>query len=65
MLVEQGDADEAVPIANTRMWVDTMKELKMDFEYKEVPGVTHGPIIGVSQPDVFAFFNTHTKPASR
>ena len=65
LFVVQGDADEAVPIANTRMWVDTMKELKMDFEYKEVPGVTHGPIIGVGMPDVFDFFNKHTKPASR
>ena len=65
LFVTQGDADEAVPIANTRMWVDTMKELKMDYEYKEVPGVTHGTIIGVGMPDVFAFFNRHTKPASR
>ena len=65
MFVIQGDADEAVPIANTRMWVDTMKEMKMDFEYKEVPGVTHGPIIGAATADVFAFFAKHTKPASR
>jgi len=63
LFVVQGDADEAVPIANTRMWVDTMKELKMDYEYKEVPGATHGPIIGIGMPDVFAFFNKHTKPA--
>jgi predicted peptidase len=65
MLVVQGDADEAVPVANTRMWVDTMKEMKMDFEYKEVPGAMHGPIIGIGMPDVFAFFNKHTKAASR
>jgi predicted esterase len=65
MLVVQGDADEAVPVANTRMWVDTMKELNMNFEYKEVPGAMHGPIIGIGMPDVFAFFNKHTKPASR
>jgi len=65
LFVTQGDADEAVPIANTRMWVDTMKELKMDYEYKEVPGATHGPIIGIGMPDCFAFFNKHTKPASR
>jgi predicted peptidase len=65
MLVVQGDADEAVPVANTRMWVETMKELNMDFEYKEVPGAMHGPIIGIGMPDVFAFFAKHTKPASR
>jgi predicted peptidase len=65
MFVIQGDADEAVPIANTRMWVDTMKEMNMDYEYKEVPGVTHGPIIGAATADVFAFFNKHTKSATR
>ena len=65
MLVVQGDADEAVPVANTRMWVDTMKEMKMDFQYKEVPGAMHGPIIGIGMPDVFEFFAKHTKPASR
>lgn len=65
LFVTQGDADEAVPIANTRMWVDTMKELKMDYEYKEVPGATHGPIIGIGMPDCFAFFNKHTKPGTR
>ena len=61
MLVTQGDADEAVPVTNTRMWVDTMKELKMDSEYKEYPGVTHGPIIEAAMPDIFAFFAKHTK----
>ena len=39
--------------------------MNMDFEYKEVPGAMHGPIIGIGMPDVFAFFNKHTKPASR
>lgn len=31
MLVSMGDADEAVPVANVRMWVDTMKELRMNY----------------------------------
>jgi dipeptidyl aminopeptidase/acylaminoacyl peptidase len=59
--VSQGDADEAVPVANTRTWVDTMKELKMDFEYNEVPGAMHGPIIEASMEKIFAYFATHTK----
>ena len=46
MLVSMGDADEAVPVANVRMWVDTMKEFQMNYEYKEYPGLSHGPIIG-------------------
>ena len=65
MLVSMGDADEAVPVANVRMWVDTMKELALNYEYKEYPGVTHGPIMAASMADIYAFFARHTKPASR
>jgi poly(3-hydroxybutyrate) depolymerase len=61
MLVTQGDADEAVPVTNTRMWVETMKEMTMKYEYKEYPGVTHGPIIEAAMPDIFAFFAKYTK----
>jgi predicted peptidase len=56
-----GDADEAVPVSNTRMWAETMKELKMDHQYKEYPGVTHGPIIEAAMPDIFAFLKAHSK----
>jgi predicted peptidase len=63
MLVSMGDADEAVPVANVRMWVDTMKELQMNYEYKEHPGVTHGPIMAASMNDIYAFFARHSKPA--
>jgi poly(3-hydroxybutyrate) depolymerase len=61
LFVTTGDADEAVPVTNTRMWADTMKELQMNSEYKEYPGVTHGPIIEAAMPDIFAFFAKHTK----
>jgi predicted peptidase len=63
MLVSMGDADEAVPVANVRAWVETMKELQMNYEYKEHPGVTHGPIMGASMDDIYAFFAKHSKPA--
>jgi predicted peptidase len=63
MLVSMGDADEAVPVANVRTWVDTMKELQMNYEYKEHPGVTHGPIMAASLDDIYAFFARHSKPA--
>jgi pimeloyl-ACP methyl ester carboxylesterase len=59
MLVAQGDADEAVPVDNTRMWVATMKDMGMDFEYIEYPGVMHGPIIEASMDDIFRFFAQH------
>src|SRR5262249_6808782 len=45
MLVSMGDADEAVPVENVRTWVATMKELQMNYEYKEYPGLSHGPIM--------------------
>ena len=65
MLVSMGDADEAVPVANVRTWVETMKELQMNFEYKEYPGVTHGPIMGASMDSIYAFFAQHSKPSTR
>jgi predicted peptidase len=65
MLVSMGDADEAVPVANVRTWVDTMKELQMNFEYKEYPGLTHGPIMGASMESIYAFFAKHSRPAAR
>ena len=65
MLVSMGDADEAVPVANVRTWVETMKELQMNYEYKEYPGLSHGPIMAASMPDIYAFFAKHTKPATR
>lgn len=61
ILVITGDADEAVPVANTRMWVETIKELGLDYEYIEQPGVTHGPIITSSQKDVYTFFGKHSR----
>lgn len=61
LFITTGDADEAVPVANTRMWADTMKELKMKGDYKEYPGITHGPIIEAAMPDIFTFFRTHKK----
>jgi hypothetical protein len=53
MLVSMGDADEAVPVANVRQWVETMRELNLNYEYKEYPGVTHGPIMSASMPDIY------------
>jgi hypothetical protein len=39
------DADTAVPIANTRTWIEVMKDLKMNYKYLEMPGEDHGTII--------------------
>jgi dipeptidyl aminopeptidase/acylaminoacyl peptidase len=50
-----------VPVANTRQWVETAKEMKMDYEYVEVPGASHGPIIEAGMPQIFKYFAAHTK----
>jgi predicted peptidase len=65
VIVIQGDADTAVPVANTRKWITAMKDMKMNHQYNEIAGGDHGNVITIGMPDIFTFFNTHTKPASR
>lgn len=64
MIIVQGDWDELVPVVGTRLWIDQAKELKMDYQYVEVACGTHGSVLTTGAPDIFAFFNKHTK-ASR
>jgi dipeptidyl aminopeptidase/acylaminoacyl peptidase len=59
-----GDADEMVPVANTRRWVDKLRELNMTYEYNEMPGVSHGPVIEQALPGEYDFFAKHSKPVS-
>jgi predicted peptidase len=61
MIIVQGDMDELVPVAGTRLWIDQMKELKMTYQYVEVPGGTHGSVLTTGAADIFAFFAKHTK----
>lgn len=61
VIIVQGDVDEMVPVANTRTWVDTMKEMKLDYEYVEQPGITHGPVIQTGLKPIYEFFGKHTK----
>jgi predicted peptidase len=61
IIITQGDADTAVPVANTRLWHDAMVELKMHYAYVEMGQEDHGSIISKGMPDIFAFFNAHTK----
>lgn len=61
VLLITGDADEVVSPDNTRLWAGTLKELGMNHEYIEQPGIGHGPIITTSQKDIYAFFARHRK----
>ena len=39
------------------------KELNMPYEYNEIPGASHGPVINQSLPSAYAFFAKHSKPS--
>jgi len=56
-----GDADDVVPVSISRTWVDVLRTNKMTYEYKEVAGGDHGNVITLGQPDIFAFFDRHSK----
>lgn len=61
VLIVQGGADTVVAAANTRLWVQSAKELGLDCTYIELPGMDHGPVITASQKYIYAFFGEHSK----
>jgi predicted peptidase len=61
MIIVQGDMDTLVPVAGTRLWIEKMKDLKMTYQYVEVPGGDHGSVLTTGAPDIFAFFAKQTK----
>jgi predicted esterase len=61
VILVQGDADTAVPVANTRLWAEKLGELGMTHEYHEIPGGDHVNVISTGMPDIFAFFEEHTR----
>ena len=64
MIIVQGDQDTFVPVAGTQRWIEKMKDLKMTYQYVEVPGGDHGSVLTTGTPDIFAFFGKHTKAAA-
>lgn len=61
LMMVQGGKDKAVPPEYANQWVEAIKELKMSYEYIELPGGDHGTVIGDGMPDIFRFFAEHTK----
>lgn len=61
VMIVHGDADEVVPVTNSHAWVEAMKELNMEYEYVEQPGVTHGPVIQTGLKPIYEFFAKHKK----
>lgn len=62
VMIVQGAKDNLVPAANTRRWVDKLKELNMTYEYNEMPEGDHGSVITGGNPAIYAFFAKHSKP---
>ena len=56
-----GSTVSLVPVAGTRLWIEKMKEMKMTYQYIEVPGGDHGSVLTSGAPDIFAFFAKHSK----
>lgn len=65
VVLVHGAADELVPVAIGRQWADVMKANGMTYEYHELPGVTHGPVINDAQPLIYEFFAKHSKETKR
>jgi poly(3-hydroxybutyrate) depolymerase len=64
VILVHGDADTTVALARILPWVDQMRELKMAYEYYEMPGVGHHDAIENGASRIFAFFDKHSKSAS-
>jgi predicted peptidase len=61
VLFVHGDVDEVVPVDISRRWVEKAKELNMTYEYNEMEGISHGPVITAALPSVYKFFSNHSK----
>ncbi len=59
LLIIVGENDSLVK--GSAQLTDQLKGLGFKVEYKSLPRLDHGEIIGGSMPDVFDFFNGHTK----
>lgn len=62
VIVVCGDKDGLVRLA--RVWVGRMKALKMDHEYIEVKGGGHIRPAYEKLPEIYEFFNKHTRETS-
>jgi poly(3-hydroxybutyrate) depolymerase len=61
VILVQGDKDNLVKVERIRPFADKMKELKMTYEYVEVPGGGHVDVAAKNLPKIFEFFDKHPK----
>jgi dipeptidyl aminopeptidase/acylaminoacyl peptidase len=62
VILVHGTADTNVLVARIVPWADKMRELKMKYEYYELPGVGHSDAIEKGAARIFAFFDKYSKP---
>lgn len=61
VILVHGTKDQAVPIEGIRPWAAKLKELKMTYEYVEIPGGGHSDAIENAAERIFNFFSKHSK----
>lgn len=61
VMVVMGDADQLVDVNVTRVWVEKMKSLNMNYQYLEVAGGSHASAGRENIGKVFEFLNQHKK----
>ncbi|HET9942852.1 MAG TPA: prolyl oligopeptidase family serine peptidase [Terriglobia bacterium] len=61
LLIMQGAEDTTVRPASSQGVADQLKSLGFKSDIKIMPGLDHATIIAGAMPDVFKFFDKHTK----
>jgi len=61
VLIVQGDKDELVSVEDAKALAAVMKDVGVEHEYVEMPGISHGPSMTAGQKHVFEFFGKHSK----
>jgi pimeloyl-ACP methyl ester carboxylesterase len=60
-VVVHGDNDATVNVSGSRNMVEKMKELGVEVKYIEVPGGSHGSVVGPNIGAILDFFDAHRK----
>jgi poly(3-hydroxybutyrate) depolymerase len=63
VVLVHGDRDALVTVEVSRRLSNLMKELRMTYEYHEIPGGSHPNAIDMGAPWMFSFFDQHRKAA--
>lgn len=65
IMIVQGDKDTAVPVENSRQWIETIKKLNVKHKYIELKNGDHGTVINDGMPDIVEFFSEHPKTGGK